>query len=385
MYSKILPQLNQRRALHILHGLPKIGPIALKRLLDHFDNDAVAVLKASSAQLLAVHHIGQTIVDYITKWPEFFNLEREEALLKKHNGTFITCQDEDYPPLLKEIHDPPIGLNFLGQYRSKTVNIALVGTRYPSAYGRRVAKQLAAVLAQCGFCVVSGMARGIDKEAHLGAIEAGGKTIAVLGCGPDIVYPPENLSLYRGIIEQGAVISEYPFGRRADRHTFPMRNRVIAGMCEAIVVIESKIKGGAMITAQFAADQGRQVFAIPGPIDQGTSAGCHQLIRDGAILLSSIDELVQELQYLGVLLPVGKEDKEKILLSHSKSKGVTLPPHLNKDETTVMHCFYKDNIQTPDSIVDQTHLKFQIIASTLISLEMKGLLIRKVDGSFEKG
>lgn len=385
MTLKNSPQLNQHRALHILNGLPKIGPIALKRLLEHFHNDAVAILNASAGELLKINHIGHTIVERITAWPKFFNPEREDALLKKHNGVFITCQDADYPPLLKEIYDPPIGLNFLGQYRPKTVNIALIGTRYPSAYGRRIAKQLAIGLAQCGFCIVSGMARGIDKEAHVGAIEAGGKTIAVLGCGPDIVYPPENLELYRTIIEQGAIISEYPFGRRADKQTFPMRNRIIAGMCEATVVIESKTEGGAMITAQFAADQGRQVFAVPGPIDQATSAGCHQLIRDGATLLSSIDELLQELQYLGVSLPIGDDNKEKTISTHAKKvQEATLPAGLNREERAIMLCFDQANTLAPDKIVEQTGLKFSIIASTLICLEMKGLLIRKIDGRFER-
>ena len=206
--------------------------------------------------------------------------------MAKAAATFITPRDVGYPRLLKEIHDPPIGLYRKGVYDFAQPCVAIVGSRRTTLYGQSVAKKLAADLARLGFCIVSGLARGIDTAAHEGALSVGGKTAAVLGCGIDIVYPPENLALYRRIEAEGAILSEFPFGRRADRQSFPMRNRVVAGIAEAVVVVETDVSGGSMITARFAGEQGRLIFAVPGRIDQNTSAGCHQLIRDGATLLT---------------------------------------------------------------------------------------------------
>ena len=196
-----------------------------------------------------------------------------------------------------------------GGYLFEQPCIAVVGSRRTTLYGQSVAKKLGSDLARLGFCVVSGLARGIDTAAHEGALSVGGKTAAVLGCGIDIVYPPENLDLYRRIVETGAVLSEFPFGRKADKQTFPMRNRVVAGISEAVVVVESDVQGGAMITARFAGEQGRLIYAVPGRIDQPTSHGCHQLIRDGATLFTGIDDILNELNYLDGLRPLSDQDR----------------------------------------------------------------------------
>ena len=163
-------------------------------------------------------------------------------------------------------------------------------------YGQKQARLFARQLTQAGFCVVSGMARGIDSAAHEGALDAGGSTVAVLGSGLDIVYPPENLNLYQRIMENGAVVSEFPFGRKADRRTFPMRNRLVSGVSQAVLVVESASSGGSLITAQSAADQGRTVFAIPGRIDQPSSNGCHKIIRDGATLVMSVNDILEDMR-----------------------------------------------------------------------------------------
>ncbi|RKX34628.1 MAG: DNA-protecting protein DprA, partial [Verrucomicrobia bacterium] len=297
-------ELTRRQALLVLNGLPSIGPISLNRLLEAFGDDPAAVLDASSSALRRVPKIGPVTADIVCGWPKHFRLEREEAKLKAGGTRFITREDDGYPELLKEIHDPPIGLYSLGEYKWADRAVAIVGSRRSTLYGQSVAKRFGADLARAGFCVFSGLARGIDTAAHEGALSVDGATVAVLGCGLDIIYPPENLDLYRRIGETGVVFSEFPYGRRADRQTFPMRNRVVAGACQAVIVIESDTNGGAMITARFAGEQGRMVYAVPGRIDQATSRGCHALIRDGVTLVTSVDDILQEFDYLGGMRPM---------------------------------------------------------------------------------
>ena len=267
----------------------------LRRLMDAFANDAVSVLAAPQSKLMAVKGIGRKAADILTHWSNYFDLAREEDFMAQRNVQFLTQNDAEYPELLREIYDPPIGLYWQGVYRLDRPCIAIVGTRRSTLYGYGVAKKFASELARLGFCIVSGMARGTDTAAHEGALEAGGKTVAVFGCGLDIIYPPENLDLYKRIVAEGAAVSEFPFGRRADRQTFPMRNRVVSGMCQAVIIVESDAAGGSMITARFAGEQGRVVMAIPGRIDQASSRGCHQLIREGAVMVTSVDDILEEL------------------------------------------------------------------------------------------
>src|SRR5882672_4107015 len=304
------PELTERQAFMILNDLPNIGPITLNRLLEELGGDPREILATDKRRLESVRGVGPETSAALLNWRTHFDLAREEERLAKAGATFITARDEGYPKLLKEIHDPPIGLYRKGGYLFDRPGIAVVGSQRTTLYGQSVAKKLGADLARLGFCVVSGLARGIDTAAHEGALSVGGKTAAVLGCGIDIVYPPENLGLYRQIAETGAVLSEFPFGRKADKQTFPMRNRVVSGMCEAIVVVESDVAGGAMITARFAGEQGRLIYAVPGRIDQPSSAGCHQLIRDGATLFTGIDDILNELNYLDGLRPAAIPPKE---------------------------------------------------------------------------
>src|SRR5688572_25454347 len=296
--------LTEQQAFIILNALPNIGPITLNRMLEELGGDPRAVFSAGRRRLEAVKGVGPVIAETIETWTAHLNLAREEERMAKSGADFITTRAPAYPKLLKEIHDPPIGLYRKGHYDFSHPCVAIVGSRRTTLYGQSVAKKFGAELARLGFCVVSGLARGIDTAAHDGALSVGGKTAAVLGTGIDIIYPPENLALYRRIeTEGGAVLSEFPFGRRADRQSFAMRNRIVAGMCDATIVVESDVDGGAMITARFAGENGRLIFAVPGRIDQNTSAGCHQLIRDGATLLTSVDDLLGELNYLDGMRP----------------------------------------------------------------------------------
>ncbi len=310
-------ELTEQQAFLVLNALPNIGPITLNRLLEELGGDPRAVFTVGSRKLEAVKGVGPVISATIAGWPEHFNLAREEERMAQAHTAFITTRDPGYPKLLKEIHDPPIGLYRKGGYDFPHPCIAIVGSRRTTLYGQAVAKKLGAELARLGFCVVSGLARGIDTAAHEGALSVGGKTAAVLGTGVDLIYPPENLALYRQLEESGAILSEFPFGRRADKQSFAMRNRIVAGICEAVVVVESDVSGGAMITARFAGEQGRQLFAVPGRIDQPSSAGCHQLIRDGATLLTGVEDILSELNYLDGLRPAAippKAGAEETLL-----------------------------------------------------------------------
>jgi DNA processing protein len=291
-------ELTETQAFLALNAVQGLGPIALNRLLEGSGGDPRAALavggRAATPAVLAAIREGRV----------HFDPAKEEAKMAKAGVVFLTQSDPGYPALLREIHDPPIGLYRKGQPVFDLPCVAIVGSRRATLYGQGVARRLGAELAALGFCVVSGLARGIDTAAHEGALSVGGRTAAVLGTGIDIIFPPENLDLYRRIAQEGALLSEFPLGRAADPESISMRSRLVSGICEAVVVVESDLRGGAMTTARFAGEQGRLLFAVPGRIDQSTSSGCHQLIRDGATLLTRVDDILQEIQYLGGRRPL---------------------------------------------------------------------------------
>lgn len=366
--------LSQRQALLVLNALPHIGPVVLRRLMDAFGGDAPAILAAGEDRLRTVPGVGEKVAGCFRDWRRHVDLGREESLVEKNGVRFIVWDDPTYPPLLKETYDPPIGLYWKGNYTVDRPCVALVGTRRATLYGRSVARRFAAELAGLGFCVVSGMARGTDAAAHEGALEAGGRTVAVLGCGLDIVYPAENIDLYRRLAAEGAVASEFPFGRRADRQSFPMRNRVVAGMCEGVVVVESDDAGGSMITARFAGEQGRQLFAVPGRIDQASSRGCHQLIRDGAVLVRSVDDILEELRYRR---PV--EQELPLAPGRPEDRG----PPLSEAERAVLDCFEGGEILAPDAVAERLAKPSGEVAALLMSLELARRVVKRPDGRFE--
>ena len=361
----------------VLNDLPNIGPITLNRLLAELGGDPRAIFAATRRQLEAVRGVGPETSAALLNWRTHFDLDREEERLAATGATFITTRDEGYPRLLKEINDPPIGLYRKGGYLFGQPCIAVVGSRRTTLYGQAVARKLGAQLAQLGFCVVSGLARGIDTAAHEGALSVGGKTVAVLGCGIDIVYPPENLDLYRRIAETGAVLSEFPFGRKADKQTFPMRNRVVSGISEGVVVVESDTQGGAMITARFAGEQGRLIFAVPGRIDQPTSQGCHQLIRDGATLLMGVDDILSELNYLDGLRP------RTASLTEGPGLLEQLMPQLSENEQKVAACFNGGGQLGVDAVAAAAGLGASEVSAALMMLELKKIVSKRADGTFE--
>ena len=376
--TKSIGVTSREDAFLVLNGMRGVGPVMLRRLLERFNEDPVSVLHSSEAELMSVKGVGEKATSGIRAWRDGNWLELERGRIAKHGARFITVEDRDYPQALHEMFDPPIGLYCQGSPPSEPC-VAIVGTRQPTLYGQNMARRIASGLANSGFCIVSGMARGIDAAAHEGALEASGRTVAVFGCGIDVIYPPEHLNLYRRIVETGAVVSEFPFARRADRQTFPMRNRVVAGMCVGVVVVESSAVGGSMITARFAGEQGRQVFAVPGRADQPTSVGCHKLIREGATLVTHAEQVIDELAPSLGLSPsssssVGDSDPSSIK---------AIPDNLSPAEEALYSCLNDGSILSFDSLSERTNFPVHEVAAALTMLELKRLISKCPDGSFE--
>lgn len=370
------------QAALVLNGLPGVGPVALRRLSDAFSGDLPAVLSASQKRLAAVPGIGKTLAEKIVAWRENFDLEKEERALAERGVKFIPFFDNAFPSLLKEIPDPPIGLYVDGDVAAlgSRKTVALVGTRKASLYGTTNAGKIARGLATAGWTVVSGGARGIDTAAHTGALDAGGRTVAVLGCGLDIVYPPENFELFKKISASGgAVVSEFPFGKKADRRTFPQRNRIIAGMAAGTLVVESDVAGGSIITANFAADCGRTVFALPGRVEQPGARGCHHLIRDGATLATSAEDILEDLDGAPAQTVF---DFEKTETSSDPAENFS-DKNFSDDAKKILAALGDGSALSPDEIAARTQLPFPSVSAGLLLLELDHVVARKADGTYE--
>ena len=274
--------------------LPGVGSRTRRDLLAHFGSPE-AILAASARELAAVPGVGRRVAKTIPSMADTTAADEVLELCRTRGVGMLLEGNAGYPPLLGRISDPPSLLFVRGSIEPcDSLAIAIVGSRHATAYGRRIAWQLAGGLARAGYTIVSGLARGIDAAAHRGAIKAGGRTIAVLGSGVLNVYPPEHADLAREVIDSGALISELPPLTDPNVGTFPQRNRVVSGLSLGVVVVQAADRSGALITARLATEQGREVFAVPGPIDCRMSRGCHTLIRDGAKLVASVDDILEE-------------------------------------------------------------------------------------------
>ena len=273
--------------------IPCLGSVRKQRLLEVFEIPE-KIYKASKQELLNVKEIGEKIVNKILDNNIRKAVKNHIEYLEKNNIQVVTIQDMEYPQMLKEIYDYPISLYVKGNANLlNSKSIAIVGCRDASKYGEKSAKYFGYNLANEGICVVSGLAKGIDSYAHIGALGANGNTIAVLGNGLDMVYPKENTELENKIIEKGgAIISEYPLGTKPDKMNFPARNRIVSGMSNGVLVVEAKEKSGTLITVDFALEQGRDVFVVPGNINSVYSVGTNRLIKEGAKLVSCYHDLL---------------------------------------------------------------------------------------------
>ncbi len=276
-----------------------LGSITVKRLGERFGSLA-AVFEAAESDLLGVQGIGPEKARQFAAELKDARADDELDRAAKKGVKLVTWVDEGYPALLKQIADPPLVLYVAGSVEALSFPaVAVIGTRHPTVYGREVARRFGFQLAASGYTVVSGLASGIDTEAHIGAIQAKGRTVAVLGGALDCLFPKENTVLARDIVvKDGAVVSEYPFGRQPDRQTFPMRNRIVSGLCKGVLVVEAPLNSGTLITVGQALDQNRSVMAVPGRIDSPASQGCHKLLREGARLVTIVEDVIEEVQDL---------------------------------------------------------------------------------------
>ena len=358
--------MTESEAYFIVHLIDGIGPVRAKRLRERFGSLDVA-LTARGADLRSVEGIGSEMVDKLTSWKNTVDPDKERKWAAQLGLQIITQGDSTYPASLREIYDPPLVLYIKGKIpETWPRGVAVVGSRETSHYGLETAKKLGYQLAYAGVPVISGLARGIDTAAHLGALAAKGTTWAALGCGLDKMYPPENDALAEKIVESGGcLISELPLGTAPDKRTFPMRNRIVSGLSFGTLVIEAGRQSGALITARQALEQGRQVFAVPGRIDNPHAQGCHQLIKDGAKLVEGVEDILGELEFL-------------IPRESMTPKPRPLPVDLTDDEQKVYTAIELD--ETPiDLITQTTGLPSGTVSSTLLRLEMRKL-VRQLPG-----
>lgn len=358
-----------RHALVALNLVEHLGPVRLRQLIDHLGGP-VEVLHARRDQLLAVPGIGPEVADAICGWESAVDLDAELGRIRDFGCRVLVASDPEYPPLLREIYDPPVVLYVKGALRESDRNaLALVGSRETTSYGAEVARRLAYQLAYTGMTVVSGGARGIDTAAHQGALAAKGRTVAVLGTGINRVFPPENAELFERIAANGAVITQFPFNRPADRQSFPIRNRIVAGMTLGTLVVEANLTSGAMITANFATEYGRQVFAVPGRIDSPRSKGCHDLLKKGARLCEGIDDILPEFEYL--FPPPNRP-------ASAAETGVLPGLELPAPEQQVLAVLDRE-ARAVDEVIRGSGLPASAVNVALFSLEMKRL-VRQLPG-----
>ena len=356
-----------------LNMVPGLGPMKLQSLLTTFESPQ-RILGAGRNALRAVTGIGPDTADAIANWETHVDLAAEIARIEAFGAKIIHWESPEYPESLRSISNPPIVLYVWGDLLAEdTRAVGVVGSRNVSHYGVETAKKLSYQLAYSGYTVISGLARGIDTAAHQGALAAKGRTVAVIGSGLSRLYPPENQGLAERISAAGAVVSEYPMERSADRQTFPYRNRIVAGWSRGLLVVEAGLNSGALITANQAIDQGRPVFAVPGQIDRPTSAGSNRLIQQGARLVMSAEDIFDD---LNSLFPAERPrlSNAPAHTAAAKSPPAAPPaPKLTHEETLVVTALEVGEMSL-DELAAATRLPTYKISSTLTMLELKRLV-----------
>lgn len=345
--------------------LPGVGPRTLADLLEHFGT-AESVLAADSERLSSVRNVGPKLVNAIRHAADHVDVEAILQWCADHQVSILQKPSALYPKSLRELPDAPPLLFVGGELRPcDALAVAIVGTRHATAYGKSQAEKIAYGLAKAGVTVISGMARGIDSAAHQGAIDAGGRTIAVYGCGLGHIYPPENAELSRAIADHGALVSEYHPQTKPHSGTFPQRNRLISGLSHATLVIEAPERSGSLITARTAYEQGREVLALPGPVTSRASQGTNLLIRDGATLIRNVDDI---LECLGPLAqPVPTSDGRDV---HRPAEAL-----LNDRERSVLDAIATEATAI-DNIVQTCGLPVPQVLATISVLEVRRLIRR---------
>ena len=353
--------MNDKRYWIGFNLIKGIGAVRMQALIQHFD-DLGNAWRATPAEL-AQAGLGLKLIERVIQARENVDLEKLWAKIEAQGIKILTWEDDDYPQRLKEIDQPPPVLYIRGDYLPDDVfAVGVVGTRRVTAYGRQITEELAAFLAANGITVISGLARGVDAIAHQTALKAGGRTIGVLGSGVDKIYPPEHRVLAEKMMERGAIMSDYAPGTPPDASNFPPRNRIVSGLSLAVVVIEAGETSGALITAEFAAEQGREVFAVPGSILAPQSKGTNKLIQRGALPLLSVDDLMQALD----LTRMGEQKAARKIIPADET------------EAKLMTVLGNEPLHV-DEIRNQTELPIEKVSATLALMELKGM-VRQVGG-----
>lgn len=347
----------------LLNGLNGIGPVTVRRLQDAFAGNLQAALNASVSELMKVKGIGPTVAEILRR--RDFDVGAEQKRAADLQLRILTGIDLAWPEALAPMWDPPLALYTEGNALPPERSIAIVGSRRCTPYGLSFARRLSAELARRDWWIISGLAQGIDQAAHEGALEGGGWTAAVLGHGLDRTHPPDAWKLRRRISERGCILSEFPLGRPPDRQTFPQRNRLVAALSRCVIVIETDLAGGSLITARFALELGRPVCVLPGRVDSPASRGCHALIRDGATLITSVDEILEELG----------EFKKASRDPQPETGEIQAHPWLQY--------FVGGEPHDADSLAIAASASPDAAAGALTLLEIEGRLIRRLDGRHE--
>jgi DNA processing protein len=345
-------------ALLRLYSIPGIGSGRMRNLITHFGSPQAA-LAAPLQKLMRIHSIERATAIKIKNEVDEAFVENQLTAIHKHKIKLVSYWDKEYPRRLKKIYDPPALLFMKGDYQpSDERAIGIVGTRMPTSYGRVITEQFCKQLVSYQLTIISGLARGVDTIAHQTVLNHGGRTIAVLGSGIDNIYPPENRKLAEKIADQGAVLSEYPMGTKPDAGNFPRRNRIISGLSLGILITEAGVKSGALITAFQALEQNREVFAIPGPINSARSIGTNKLIKEGAILVQDVSDIINELE--GQIEKIERIDKrEEMRLSGLEKEVFDL---LSDEPRHVDYLAQKAQRSTPE------------ILTVLLTLELMGVV-----------
>lgn len=339
-----------------------VGPIRYISLVKHFGSPE-KVLSASKRELEELPDIGQIIASNLKDKVLWDKVEEQAKLMEKHQVQVVTFKDEEYPENLKSIYDPPPFLFVKGEIRKEDLNaVAIVGCRSASVYGKRITERIGRELAKNGITIVSGLARGIDSIAHLSALKENGRTLAVFGSGLDIIYPPENKKLAEEIVSNGAILSEFFLGTKPEAPNFPRRNRLISGLSLGVVIVEAGTKSGALVTASCALEQNREVFAIPGNLGSKNSEGTNALIKQGAKLVTAVEDILEELK----ITTKGKR------LNSSAQTEVDIS-HLSEMERNIFKLI-SDEPYHIDKIATQASVNVPQALSALLSLELKGLV-----------
>jgi DNA processing protein len=377
--------MTERDAYIALNMVKGLGVVTLRNAV-HVLGSAKRVFCSNSEELAQIKGIGVARAEMIVEEIRKVDWEKEKEFAEKKSVNLITIIDDEYPELLKKISSPPSVLYVLGDTEAINVpSVGIVGTRNPSLYGRAMAKKFSYGLAQRGVCVVSGLALGIDTEAHSGALLGKGRTTAVVGSALDCLYPKDNTELARNVIRSGgAVVSEYPFGVSGNRYTFPMRNRIISGLSRGVLVVEAALNSGSLITAEQAMEQNRPVMAIPGRLDSELSAGTNRLIADGARLVETVDDVLEEMEGMRLTCieqpivmsnPI-KNEKSTTRIDKKCAPHFEKPkPKLDEIEQKLLEALGSEEM-TADALIACSGVSPSQIGARLISLEMKGLINR---------